>query len=199
MLTEYSTSKLSKTTPSTIMLAALAQKLGLASSVTASPGTDTASEFGMPFSDSRQDAPSSAYLDLGVARDGAYMAWAINLERPLAAGIEGITGGLEPQAIEEPYMAAAIRLWRDYFWPHARAALRQVGLTDRHRNARRVLRWISCKQLLEVSREDVRRDALGPKLGRQRHAGRLEWLGDGWMVAPSLDQDGGPNPPALAS
>ena len=91
----------------------------------------------------------------------------MNLERPLAGGIEGITGGLEPQVIEEPYMTAAIRLWRDYFWPHARAALRQVGLTDRHRHARRVLRWISCNQLVEISREDILRDALGQSLDAQ--------------------------------
>jgi hypothetical protein len=39
-------------------------------------------------------------------------------------------GGAEPQAIGEQYVAAAVRLWRDYFWPHSRAALRQIGLTE---------------------------------------------------------------------
>jgi hypothetical protein len=29
-------------------------------------------------------------------------------------------------------------LGRDYFWPHSRAALRQIGLSERNANARRV-------------------------------------------------------------
>ncbi|HEY8442362.1 MAG TPA: DUF3987 domain-containing protein, partial [Xanthobacteraceae bacterium] len=36
-------------------------------------------------------------------------------------------GGPEPQAIEAPYMLGAIELWREYFWPHSRAALQQIG------------------------------------------------------------------------
>ena len=51
-------------------------------------------------------------------------------------------GGPEPQAVEAQFIEAAVRLWRDYLWPHSRAAVRQIGLTDHHAEARRVLRWL---------------------------------------------------------
>jgi Protein of unknown function (DUF3987) len=64
----------------------------------------------------------------------------------------------EPTEVGDEFMAAAVKLWRDYFWPHARAALRQVGLTDHHANARRVLRraqasWRGDQYGGEVGRE----------------------------------------------
>ena len=48
-------------------------------------------------------------------------------------------GGAEPERIEVEFVQAAVRLVRDYFWPHSRAALRQIGLNERHASARRVL------------------------------------------------------------
>jgi Protein of unknown function (DUF3987) len=69
-----------------------------------------------------------------------------------------------PELISEEAMGAAIELVRDYFCPHARAALRQIGLSDKHANARRVLLWIKAMGVANVSREDVRRDALGQRL-----------------------------------
>jgi hypothetical protein len=74
------------------------------------------------------------------------------------------TGGAEPVSIDDHCMKAAVELVRDYFWDHARAALRQIGLTDRHRDARLVLQWIAANQRTEVTREGIRRDALGQKL-----------------------------------
>jgi hypothetical protein len=73
-------------------------------------------------------------------------------------------GGAEPTAVDDHCMECAVRLVRDYFWPHARACLRQIGLSDRHKNARRALRWIKTHRKTEISREDVRRDALGQAL-----------------------------------
>jgi hypothetical protein len=70
----------------------------------------------------------------------------------------------EPSQIDAGHVDAAVRLTLEYFWPHARAALRQIGLTERHTNARRVLRWIRTKRLASISRENVRRDALGQSL-----------------------------------
>jgi hypothetical protein len=52
----------------------------------------------------------------------------------------------EPNKVEKPFIEAAIRLVRDYFWPHSRAALRQIGLSEHHANARRVLRWDLCER-----------------------------------------------------
>ena len=63
--------------------------------------------------------------------------------------------------IEETYVARAVKLVKEYFWPHARAALRLAGLSDRHARAKRVLRWIRAKGFKEVSVQDVRLDALG--------------------------------------
>jgi hypothetical protein len=70
----------------------------------------------------------------------------------------------EPNRIEVGFVEAAVRLVRDYFWPHGRAALRLIGISERHVNERRVLRWIRAKNRIEVSREDVRRDALSQSL-----------------------------------
>ena len=82
-------------------------------------------------------------------------------------------------------MTAAIRLVREYFWPHARASLRQIGLTERHVNARRVLRWIRARGKAEISLKDVRRDALGERLDAERAAGLLEALArSGWVREP---------------
>jgi len=74
-------------------------------------------------------------------------------------------GGAEPERIEVEFVQAAVRLVRDYFWPHSRAALRQIGLNERHASARRVLKWIKAdKRRNKISREDLRRDALGQSL-----------------------------------
>jgi hypothetical protein len=101
---------------------------------------------------------------LRLAGTLAYMAWAISLGESALDGLEGITRALEPKTIEEPFMIAAVQLWREYFWPHARAALRQIGLSERHANARRVLRWIRAHSKHEISLKDVRRDALSQSL-----------------------------------
>jgi Protein of unknown function (DUF3987) len=91
-------------------------------------------------------------------------------------------GGTPPTSIDATYMVAAVRLVKEYFWPHARAALRQIGLTERHVNARRVLRWIRARGKTEISLEDVRRDALGQKLDAEQTATLLETLGrSGWV------------------
>jgi hypothetical protein len=46
----------------------------------------------------------------------------------------------------------------------ARTCLRQVGLTDRHKDARQVLKWLRANDMRQVSREDIRRNALGRRL-----------------------------------
>jgi len=67
----------------------------------------------------------------------------------------------EPSEIETLYVRRAIKLVNEYLWPHARAALRLAGLSDRHARARRALRWIRAKRLKDVALQDIRRDALG--------------------------------------
>jgi Protein of unknown function (DUF3987) len=95
-------------------------------------------------------AKSPAHV-LRMAGTLCYLSWAI-------------VGGSEPERIGVEHLQAAIRLVRDYFWPHARASLRQIGLSERHADARRVLRWIKANGRDEVSREEVRREALGQSL-----------------------------------
>ena len=119
---------------------------------------------------------------LRLAGTLAYMAWAISLAPPSSSGIEGIAGALEPDAIDEQSMVGAIRLWREYFWPHARAALRQIGLSQRHANARRVLRWIKANAKTELSREEIRREALGQILDAEQTQHLLDSLvRSGWL------------------
>jgi hypothetical protein len=71
---------------------------------------------------------------------------------------------IKPATVNKATMQAAIKLVRDYFWPHARACLRLIGLTETHTDARRVLLWIRARQKTEVSREEIRRDALSQRL-----------------------------------
>ena len=88
----------------------------------------------------------------------------------------------EPNAIEARFVTAAVRLVRDYFWPHARAALRQIGLTERHPKTRRVLRWLQANGRDQVSREDVRREALSRHLDAEEAQKVLDALErSGWL------------------
>ena len=54
----------------------------------------------------------------------------------------------------------AAGLWSDYFRPHARAVISRAGRSIGDRQARRVARWLASTGVNEVSREDIRRDAL---------------------------------------
>jgi uncharacterized protein DUF3987 len=96
-----------------------------------------------------------------------------------------------PTTIALVYMRAAIKLVRDYFWPHARAALRQIGLSDRHVNARRALRWIKAHHQAEVSLKDIRRDALGQKLDAEETANLLAAMErSGWVRKKEVKTEG---------
>jgi hypothetical protein len=72
-------------------------------------------------------------------------------------------GGPEPQEIERRHVEGAATLFREYYWPHARAALRQMGITDKHADSRRVLRWLKANRKPQVAREEVRVEALGKR------------------------------------
>jgi hypothetical protein len=117
----------------------------------------------------------------------AYLDWAM-------------LGGTEPQSIAEQYVEAAVQLWRDYFWPHSRAALRQIGLTEKHKNARRALCWIRANQKTEVSLLDIRREALGRRLDAEQTRTLLDglWFGACRLAEAINDQDGRPRHPSVA-
>jgi hypothetical protein len=113
----------------------------------------------------------------------------------------------EPNTIDARFIVGAVRLVLEYFWPHAQAALRQVGLTERHANARRVLRWIGARGLVEVAREEMRREALSRRLDAEETQAvitsleRAGWLKETtirtggrakhrWQVNPKLFPEG---------
>jgi hypothetical protein len=100
----------------------------------------------------------------------AYLDWAMR-------------GGDEPKEIETGFIQAAVRLVGDYFWLHSRAALRQIGLNERHANARRVLKWIKANERRgAVSREELRRDALSQRLDAEQTQGLIDSLvKSGWL------------------
>jgi Protein of unknown function (DUF3987)/Bifunctional DNA primase/polymerase, N-terminal len=115
---------------------------------------------------------------LRLAGTLAYLDWAM-------------LDGTEPQTIGEQHVEAAVRLWRDYFWPHSRAALRQVGLTEKHAHARRALRWIQINRKSEVSLLDIRREALGRRLDAEQTRSLLDGLvRAGWLKLATTKTDG---------
>jgi hypothetical protein len=125
-------------------------------------------------------AKSPAHV-LRLAGTVSYLSWAMTGGRP------------EPEQIEVEFLEAAVLLVRDYFWPHTRAALRQIGVNDRHVNARRALRWIRAHRKSEVSLKDIRRDALNQTLD----AGQTEALLDvmskaGWLRKTNTPTAGRP-------
>jgi hypothetical protein len=69
-------------------------------------------------------------------------------------------GARLPRVIGRDQLQAAIRLWRDYFQPHARAVFDRGAPSTQDRQTRRVIHWLQMRKASEVSREDVRRSAL---------------------------------------
>jgi hypothetical protein len=128
---------------------------------------------------------------LRLAGTLAYMAWAIIKSDPSSTGFNSIVGHLEPKTISKKYMEAAIRLWQDFFWPHAKAVLRQIGLSDRYKDVRFVLNWIKSHGMAEISVKDIRRDALGQKMDADGAARMVEILERaGWLRKVTTKTDG---------
>jgi hypothetical protein len=73
-----------------------------------------------------------------------------------------------PGAVTRQTVENAITLWRDYLRPHARAALQQAAPDDVEHKARQVVRWLKARGLANVSREDIRREALSRSVNAAR-------------------------------
>ncbi|TWS97554.1 DUF3987 domain-containing protein [Reyranella sp. CPCC 100927] len=67
----------------------------------------------------------------------------------------------EPTQVALWAMRAAIGLWLEYLWPHARGVFQLAGGSVQERQARRALRWLQHHGKAEVSRTELRRSALG--------------------------------------
>jgi hypothetical protein len=97
----------------------------------------------------------------------------------------------EPEHIDEIFMSAACRLVCEYLWLHSRAALRQIGLSERHANSRRVLRWIKATGKTEVSIKDIRRHALVGALDADQTESLVEELmRSGWLCPEAVKPSG---------
>lgn len=123
---------------------------------------------------------------LRLAGTLAYLDWAMPAMPTTGTAHERLSGSAalaaEPTTISEVFVDAAVRLWSTYCWPHARAVLRQTGINDRHREARRALLWIRAQGRTDVSAEDIRRDALSQRLDAEQTASLLELLvARGWL------------------
>jgi hypothetical protein len=102
-------------------------------------------------------------------------------------------GGAQPERIEAEFVQAAVRLVGDYFWPHSRAALRQIGLNERHAHARRLLRWARAQNSREISLKDARREALGQSLDADQTQELLDGLVKaGWLRKATTPTAGRP-------
>jgi hypothetical protein len=117
---------------------------------------------------------------LRLAGTLAYLDWAME---PV--------GTPTPTTIEARFIDAAVRLVTEYFWPHARAAIRQIGLTEGHTKARKVLRWLRAEQRDQVSAEDVRRNALQQTLNAEATTKLIETLVQaGWLRKAPIKKRG---------
>jgi SOS response regulatory protein OraA/RecX len=74
--------------------------------------------------------------------------------------------------------------------------VRQIGLTDHHAEARRVLRWLKAGNHQEVSREEVRREALTRRLNADEVQTVIDGLARaGWLREVTATAEG-PGRPA---
>jgi hypothetical protein len=75
-----------------------------------------------------------------------------------------------PEIVAQTTAQDAVSLWRTYFRPHALAVFNQTGSTDRDRLARRAVRWLRATGATEVSREQIRTEAMGSDLSPENSA-----------------------------
>ena len=87
-----------------------------------------------------------------------------------------------PNMASEAALNGAVRLWHDYFLPHARACLRPGQKPGREQNLRRVLRYLQEHPVEHVGRSEVRGKALGRTLSAYEVSPILkELVRRGWL------------------
>jgi len=93
------------------------------------------------------------------------------------------------------HIEAAYALWSDYYLPHALAVFDRAGARAGDQAARKVVRWLKRVRAPQISREDVRREALCQSVdadGAEEVLARLEAGGFLRPVAASGSTKGGP-------
>ena len=101
------------------------------------------------------EGPLSAWLGKGCGAV-ACLAGTFTLLSWSAASADSL-----PRYVDFDSIERAISLWSDYYRPHAQALLKRAGPTDRESRVLRVMRWLCTDGRPTLSREDVRRTALG--------------------------------------
>jgi hypothetical protein len=107
----------------------------------------------------RRDGVEAAWLGKGrgtvvrLAAALALLGWAVNASPAVTP----------PHTIIGDTLSVACCLW-EYFRAHARAVLARAFPSDGERLMHQVLGWIRARGAAQISREDVRRDALGQAL-----------------------------------
>jgi hypothetical protein len=105
------------------------------------------------------------------------------------------TDSAEPcTTVEERHLERAHALWSDYYWPHAQAVFGQAASTLAERRVRRVGRWLQRLRPQTISREEVRREALGETANAEMAESvieRLERYGAVRMLTPQTGPAGG--------
>ena len=101
-----------------------------------------------------------------------------------------------PRVLSEEAMIAAVTLW-DYFRQHARAVLSRGLASQADHRMRQVVDWLRLSRLPHISREHVRREALGQALDGHQTLQLLEKLEQAGCVrreATVAAEGGGPRP-----
>ncbi|GEP53957.1 DUF3987 domain-containing protein [Reyranella soli] len=135
--------------------------------------------------------------------EGLEAAW-IGKSRSLIVRLAGVLELLatidgkakRPGAIGAEQVEAVAALWRDYYWPHAKAVFDSAELSDNSKRVLRVARWLVAKRPADVSREEIRRRALGQAATAEETESvlqRLHYLG---YVQPDLAHRDKPGRPA---
>ena len=123
---------------------------------------------------SRAEGLEAAWLGKGPAMV-ARLAGALELLAWSALGASGPPGHIGHDQVE-----AAGKLWTDYFRPQAQAVFDRAIPSDFERRVRRVARWLQECGASVVSREDIRRKALGQTVNASETDNvlyRLDFLG----------------------
>ena len=94
-----------------------------------------------------------------------------------------------PGHIGRDQVEAAAALWTGYFRPHARVVFDRAAPTDFERRMRRVARWLRDGRAGTVSREDIRRRALGQTVNASDADQVLQRLGFLGFVRPDRSED----------
>jgi hypothetical protein len=98
-------------------------------------------------------------------------------------------------AVEARHLEAAYELWLGYYLPQAQAVFDRGGVVGCERAARRVARWLKRMRAPEISREDVRRQALCQTVNAEGAEDVLARLEAGGVLRPlqaSGSDKGGP-------